>query len=299
MTIDLVVPAEPGDSRFRVSSSGTPQEGTDRKNWVLIAGWNMTDGGQRIDESLPGFGLSMESYYSNGDGAAPWPGAGMIEFHLLYVDLNGVQNRPISWICRIDGTGSRLMLEASAYDLYGPDPTHAGEPFASLGDGALNLFSAPFRHHENNRGALYSLSAESTAVELIRVDPWGAICVGADPAGQPTFVTGRFGSGITPGYPHPAGAIHGKSMDATTPCFVAELAEEQTADIFGCIGSPFRVDAAGAVYPVLPTTQPPDAVLAPGQMVPWFDEANDSLIFRVRRSDGTYTNKYAGGGNNQ
>jgi hypothetical protein len=277
-------PDKPGDATFRVSASGTPEPGAPQKNWVLCAGWNLNVGGGRINAALPGIGVSIESFYWNG-------GDKCQEAHLIWVGLDDVQHRIYSVVYHQNGTGSIVMHEGSSHVFYGQDPTH-NDTLASIDGQGVTVYGDGrcFRHLRNNQGAVFGAGTGAVAsIEFLRVDPQNHICIGGGVPAVGAYVAGCFGTGHTPGNALPSAYFHARAQDPQIPCFRADLAEGQQAPIF--TSKPFRVEASGAVVSTLPTVQPADADLKPGQVASWWDAGADRMRFRIRRPDGTYTDQ--------
>lgn len=87
-----------------------------RANVVWTLGYNVGDGGDRVDASEPTLALHFESFYCpNPTG----PGPEWLEFHVQSVDTNGVVHRPIGMALPRDGAkaNSDIAFNANSISL--------------------------------------------------------------------------------------------------------------------------------------------------------------------------------------
>lgn len=102
-----------GLGRFNFNISETANAGdASTPNVVANCGWNLGPGGDAQVSGLTALGIGFEGHY------VPNPGEEYNEFHIYWVDKNGIQGRPLSYRIDKDSGATNCLLHAGAFAFF-------------------------------------------------------------------------------------------------------------------------------------------------------------------------------------
>ncbi len=181
---------------FNFTQRSAPNTGNARTNQVMTWGWNLHQGGGNERAGETGIGLSLESYYH------PEGGNPLTEAHLFYINREGVQFRPWSFVADRTTDAGAFSFQVNRLRFYtGTNPNYYAQ---FTGDEALLRVPTVIYGGLTWRGADGSTQGRFTAD--------GSLVFGDNPTSFPSI---RFGAGAPSGYCAP-GSLYLRRPDGVT-----------------------------------------------------------------------------------